>query len=281
MNSPQDSSKRVVLLTGSELRHTFVRKYLGLDDRFHLVGSFCEGLEKTLEAVVQKQEGNRLRLSHLKAREQSEEDFFRLFVESTADRSNPRFLPKGEINAPAFVQEIQALKPDLLVCYGASLIREPLLSLFHKRFVNIHLGLSPYYRGSGTNYWPLVNGEPEFVGATFMHIDAGVDTGEVIHQTRARIFPGDLPAQIGNRLIIDTAKECRELVYRWEALNPLAQLPSPAQARYYKKKDYTEESVEQLYANFRSGLVERYLSEQAARHKASPILRHPTLERPA
>ncbi len=43
-----------------------------------------------------------------------------------------------------------------------------------------------------------------------MHIDAGVDTGEVIHQMRARVALGDSPAQIGNRLIVDMAERvCR------------------------------------------------------------------------
>src|SRR5690606_10372264 len=99
-----------------------------------------------------------------------------------------------------------------------SLIREPLLSAFQGRFLNVHLGLSPYYRGSGTNFWPLVNGEPEFVGATFMHIDAGVDTGEVIHQIRARIFPGDTPHQIGNRLIADMARVYAALIRDFDRL---------------------------------------------------------------
>jgi len=48
------------------------------------------------------------------------------------------------------------------------------------------LGLSPYYLGSGTNYWPLVNEKPEFVVATFMHIDTDIDTEEIIHQIRAK-----------------------------------------------------------------------------------------------
>ena len=61
--------------------------------------------------------------------------------------------------------------------------------------------MSPYYRGSGTNFWPFVNNELQFIGATFMHIDEGVDTGEIIHQIRANIFHDDNIHQIGNRLI--------------------------------------------------------------------------------
>ena len=39
------------------------------------------------------------------------------------------------------------------------------------KILNLHLGISPYYKGSGTNYFPLVNNEPQYVGATFMFLD--------------------------------------------------------------------------------------------------------------
>ena len=109
------------------------------------------------------------------------------------DNSNPRVIKKGSINDNEVVSEIVNSNADLLVCYGSSIIKSDLLDIFRGKFLNVHLGLSPYYRGSGTNIWPLINGEPEMVGATFMHIDKGIDTGEVIHQIQADFFVGDSP----------------------------------------------------------------------------------------
>jgi phosphoribosylglycinamide formyltransferase 1 len=268
---------KVVLLTGSELRHTFFRRWLALSQGLTVARSYCEGLERSLGAIVSAQPGNELRLMHLRAREQSEEDFFRLFVESTEDRSNPIPLVKGEINSTASFDAIRAENPDLLICYGASIIREPLLSTFAGRFLNVHLGLSPYYRGSGTNYWPLVHGEPEYVGATFMHIDAGIDTGEVVHQIRARIAPGDMPAVIGNRLIVDMAAVCRDLILRWRSLPRVEQIPRSPRDRVFRKKDYTEESVARLYATFCNGLIAQYLTEAEVRCARAPILHNPAM----
>ena len=233
--------KRVVVLTGSELRHEFFRKYVSLSDRIEVVASYCEGQERSLRALVEKDEDvNDIRLQHLSAREQSEEDFFRLFVDTTTDRSHPVYLPKGEINHPRYTEAIVDSKPDLLIAYGCSLIEEPLLGAFERRFLNVHLGLSPYYRGSGTNYWPLVNGEPEYVGATFMHIDAGIDTGEIIHQIRARCFWGDSPSQIGNRLIVDMSQTHRSIIVNFDRLETVPQLPAASSEKLYKKTDYTE-----------------------------------------
>lgn len=269
--------KRIVILTGSELRHIFFRKFIGLSDDIQVIHSYCEGLEQSLQTLVTTQHDNSLRTRHLINREQSERDFFGLFVDNVPDNSRPISLPKGTINSPPYTNAIIQSKPDLLIAYGCSIIREPLLSAFNGRFLNVHLGLSPYYRGSGTNYWPLVNNEPEYVGATFMYIDAGVDTGEIIHQIRARIIWGDTPSSIGNRLIVDMAYVYREIIRRFDVLERMRQLPKPEKDRVYRKKDFSEESVATLYDNFANSLVEKYLSEEAERCRKVPIIRNPAI----
>lgn len=270
--------KRIVILTGSELRHTFMRKFLALSEDIQVIQSYCEGLEKSLPAIVAGEPETTLRMNHLANREQSEQDFFGLFVDTTPDYSRPVFLPKGAINGVPYTEAIIASQPDLLVAYGCSIIKEPLLSPFNGRFLNVHLGLSPYYRGSGTNYWALVNNEPEYMGTTFMYIDAGIDTGEIIHQIRARVVWGDTPSQIGNRLIADTAYAYRAMIANFDRLERMASLPIPNHVRVYKQKDFSEESVRTLYANFANGLVDRYLAQQSERCRKVPILQNPSLE---
>lgn len=269
---------RIVVLTGAELRHDFVRKAFGLAEGIEVLASYREGLEKSLATVVDRSApGADLQLRHIAARTLAERDFFGAFVDLTPDRSNPVDLPKGAINEAHHVDAIRALAPDLLVAYGCSLIKGPLLEEFAGRFVNVHLGLSPYYRGAGTNFWPLVNGEPEFVGATFMHIDAGIDTGEVIHQMRATVHPGDDPHRIGNRLIADMTATYVRLVRRFAELGTLPQVPEPETVRVYRQKDFTAEATEALYAAFADGLVDRYLAEAPQRLARAPIVENPRL----
>lgn len=270
--------KRIIILTGSELRHDFFRKFIGLSEGIEVIKSYCEGLEKSLRVTTEQDDSNNIyRLQHLSAREASEQEFFGLFVEKSSDYSNPVSLPKGDINNEQHTQEIIKANPDLLIAYGCSIIREPLLSAFKGRFINVHLGLSPYYRGSGTNYWPLVNNEPEYVGATYMHINAGIDTGEVIHQIRARCCWGDTPSQIGNRLIIDMSKVYAKLIVNYDQLESMPQIPVPKNEKLYKQKDYTEESVAMLYQNFNDQIIDRYLSEQSSRCEQVPIIENSVL----
>jgi len=258
--------RRIVILTGSELRHVFFRKYIALSKDIEVINSYCEGQEKSLRTLVEKDDiPDDVRLKHLFAREQSEKDFFNLFSMSIVDNSAPVFLPKGKINTSVYTQAIINAQPDLLIAYGCSIIKEPLLSIFEGRFLNVHLGLSPYYRGAGTNYWPLVNSEPEYVGATFMYIDPGIDTGEIIHQIRAKYSWGDTPSQIGNRLIVEMSRVYQNIIINFDKLEKMQQLPMPSNEKVYKKRDFTEESVLTLYKNFNNDLIGRYLSDESNR----------------
>ena len=271
--------KRVVILTGSELRHRFVRKALALSPGVQVLRSYCEGLENSLVDLVARKAPEEAagQSDHLAARARSEEDFFAAFDHFAPDRSNPQAIDRGRINEPEPTAAIIDLTPDLLAAYGCSIIRDPLLSAFDRRFLNVHLGLSPYYRGSGTNFWPLVNGEPEFVGATFMYIDAGVDTGEVIHQIRARISPGDTPHQIGNRLIADMARVYAALIADFDRLPRMPQPAIPETVRVYRRRDFSEDSTRTLYRNFAEGLVDRYLASRRQREEAAPLVENPLL----
>jgi len=268
-----------VILTGSELRHEFFRKTLAASPRINILNSYCETHENNLRSQVESsQENHHLRLRHLNARAESETLYFQESVNSGIDNSKPIALNHGAINSDRSVASIIDLNPDLLFAYGCSIIREPLLSTFSGRFVNVHLGLSPYYRGSGTNYWPLVNGAPEYVGATFMHIDQGIDTGEIIHQVRATAMPGDTPSNLGNRLIQKMTLVAEQLITSFDTIVPMTQPPEPPDARRYRSKDFSESSVAELYENFENGLVDRYLDEQVERCARVPILSNPALE---
>ncbi len=271
--------KRVVILTGSELRHQFFRKLVAATPGIEVPATICEGTEKALSTLAQaKQTGTAsLEIKHINARTQSEEDFFRLFDTYIADQSHPHFVPKGEVNDQSVFEKIDALNPDLLVAYGCSIIGGPLLERFPSRFLNVHLGLSPYYRGSGTNFWPFVNGEPEYCGLTFMHIDAGVDTGEIIHQVRPRITAGDTIHSIGNRLIGDMARIYAQIILRFDELQSVAQPSTPPSDKVYKIRDFTDAAVEKMYDRFEHGLIDDYLAEQDERCARVPLVENPIL----
>ncbi len=55
-----------------------------------------------------------------------------------------------------------------------------------KNLYNIHFSLLPKYRGCHTNFYQIFKGE-KITGVTLHEIDAGIDTGRIIDQTKFKI----------------------------------------------------------------------------------------------
>jgi phosphoribosylglycinamide formyltransferase-1 len=91
-----------------------------------------------------------------------------------------------------------------LVCLAGfmRLVREPLLSAFHRRILNIHPSLLPNYPGKAAWEQALVDGATES-GCTVHFVDEGMDTGEVILQARVPVLPDDTPASLHQRIQVE------------------------------------------------------------------------------
>ncbi|MBL7701550.1 MAG: hypothetical protein JNM14_04835 [Ferruginibacter sp.] len=86
------------------------------------------------------------------------------------------------VNDADCLKAINELKPDIVIVNGTRIISKKILQGTNAVFVNMHVGITPYYRGSHGGYWALRNNDVENFGATIHLIDAGIDTGAVIKQ---------------------------------------------------------------------------------------------------
>ena len=198
---------------------------------------------------------------HFDAREASEAAYF--VGHDTLDAPSMRVPPSG-CNEPSEIHKMQALAPDVVLVFGTGLLRRELIEAFAGKIINIHLGLSPYYRGAGTNFWPLVNGEPEYCGATIHFLDAGVDTGPIIAHVTPDVSSGDGPHDIGNKTIA-TAADMLVTAALAHIRGPLTGAPQVGGGPVYRRADFTAPAVEHLYANFAAGMIDDYLQDKAAR----------------
>ena len=96
------------------------------------------------------------------------------------------------------------------------------------------------------------------VGATYMHIDAGIDTGKIIHQIRADVFLGDSPHSIGNRLIKKMTQVYADIISAYEKLSDEEQPKSDG--KLCKMKDFDDAACRTLYNNFSEGMIESHVS---------------------
>ena len=162
--------------------------------------------------------------------------------------------------------------PDAVLVFGTGLLRAALIEAFAGRIINLHLGLSPYYRGAGTNFWPLVNGQPEYVGATIHYLDEGIDTGPIIAHARPSIAEGDGPHDIGNNAIERGVEMQLRAGLAHVRRGSLPGRLQTSRGRLYQRKDFGADAVRRLYGNFEAGMVARYLRARGARDAALDLV---------
>lgn len=81
------------------------------------------------------------------------------------------------------VEERQLRAAKWIVSYGyRHILPREVCERFDGRAVNLHIGYLPWNRGAHPNVWSALEGTPS--GVTLHHMDAGVDTGDVIAQER-------------------------------------------------------------------------------------------------
>jgi folate-dependent phosphoribosylglycinamide formyltransferase PurN len=108
----------------------------------------------------------------------------RLFGKVTFSPKNVRTLciKNGDLNKLERGALECALLSDIYIVFGASYIKGWLIDfLVSKGTINIHMGLSPYYRGASCNFWALYDGNASYVGATIHKLSKGLDSGPMLY----------------------------------------------------------------------------------------------------
>ncbi|HVU28473.1 MAG TPA: methionyl-tRNA formyltransferase [Verrucomicrobiae bacterium] len=156
-------------------------------------------------------------------------------VKILAQQLNLPVLQPAKARDEQFTSQLRALQPDLIVvvAYG-QILPQAILDLPKFGCVNVHTSLLPKYRGAAPIQSVILNGETE-TGATIMKMDAGLDTGEIISQSRVPILPEDNSqtlhdrlAQLGADLLVKTIPD-----YVAGKISPK---PQPAEGATYAAK---------------------------------------------
>ena len=71
---------------------------------------------------------------------------------------------------------------DLFILYGCSFIKKKLSNFLQKKnVICIHMGVSPFYRGTDCNFWALYDNNPHLVGATILKFSKKFEEGDIIY----------------------------------------------------------------------------------------------------
>ena len=141
------------------------------------------------------------------------------------------------------------LNSDIFIVFGSSFIKKDLVNfLIDHKALNIHLGISPYYRGMDCNFWALFDNNPHLVGATIHLLSKGLDSGPILYHALSEIKEDpfiytmsavksafeSIAQKIENKTIFEHTPEIQD---------------KSKEIKYSKKNEFNDEVIKKFFLN--------------------------------
>ncbi|HCM67499.1 MAG TPA: hypothetical protein DIS62_00635 [Candidatus Kerfeldbacteria bacterium] len=107
----------------------------------------------------------------------------------------------GSINSKVYIGQIASLRPDIIVVMGTCLIGKELMKAA-PLMLNLHTGLSPWYRGGSTNLWPFLFKDYGYFGVTIHIMHSSIDGGSIVYHGIPTIDATDSFPSINAKAIV-------------------------------------------------------------------------------
>ena len=237
---------KVTLFTSNNHRHNYL---------INLLSNFCDELWviqecKTLftgnndEKYLNK---NIIKKYFIKVLDAQNKIFKKEFVNK--NNKNIKTLPilNGELNKLSLSYLDNFLKSDIYIVFGSSYIKGELIDfLVKKKAINIHAGVSPYYRGTDCNFWALYDGNPHLVGSTIHLLSKGLDNGPMLYHAMSNLKTN--PFEYSMSTVKSAFYSIAERIKDGSILTikPIVQ-DKVKEIRYTKKVDFNEDAVKEYF----------------------------------
>jgi methionyl-tRNA formyltransferase len=124
---------------------------------------------------------------------------------------------------------------------------------------NIHGGLSPWYRGGATHFWPSYMLEPQMTGMTVHELTQQLDAGDIVHQCTSDLVRGDGLHQLAARSVIKIAQELPELIELIAKGKNIEKVPHKTAGKLWLGHDWRPEHLKLIYQVYDDKIVDLYL----------------------
>ena len=237
---------KALILTSTSLRHCYFIKTIA--QKFDVIAALTE-MKKNYYSL-QRQECEVVRQHFVKIKA-SEQEWFA----SEYKGNLPEIQEVCDINEPRLINWARQEKFDVLCLFGTSILKREWLQAFPNKIVNLHLGLSPFYRGSATLFWPFVNRELQYLGTTIHLAVAKVDAGAIIKRVQSDLKTSESYYDITHRLIRNSIDQFPAALesYLLGQIRPYPQ--EDIKGKLYRKADFTPESLRKALDYVGEGLT--------------------------
>jgi methionyl-tRNA formyltransferase len=251
---------KILIIYGSHPRHSFVAS------KISQIGYQVTQIKVMRESIISVPPANlsgtdnKNFIRHFTDRAVAEEKGFNLQQDTkTLSDGNLLEISSMELNSTKTVDFVKNNATDLCLIFGTGLINEPLLSLLPSNTFNLHLGLSPWYRGAATLFWPFYFLEPQFAGITIHKITNKPDAGEIYHQGVPVLEYGQGIHDVAIAAVKISINPLEKLFFMLENNPELKGFEPKSSGRIWREKDFRPEHLRLIYDQNNNQIVDRYL----------------------
>ena len=164
-------------------------------------------------------------------------------------KKNIKILPMllGDLNQCSMNLLSDFLKSDVYVVFGSSYIKGELVDfLVKQKAINIHAGVSPYYRGTDCNFWALYDDNTHLVGTTIHLLSKGLDSGSMLYHAMSNLKTN--PFEYSMSTVKSAFHSIAERIKDGSifTIKPLVQ-DKIKEIKYSKKSEFSEEVVKEYF----------------------------------
>lgn len=249
--------KKILFMTGSHPRHAAVARELYKTGM--LAGLVIENREEHTPVAPNDISDNLVKLfnHHFQKRAESEQRFF----------SNPDFpevktlhTSLEKLNSVETQNFIREAEPDLLLSYGVHMLTNETLACASGETWNIHGGLSPWYRGCITHFWPSYMLEPQMTGMTIHNLTQQLDAGDVVHQNVAPLVKGDGLHDLACRAVQGMIDDMLKLSSALEGEKEILKKSHKTTGKLWIANDWRPAHLRLIYDTYNDQIVDAYLN---------------------
>jgi folate-dependent phosphoribosylglycinamide formyltransferase PurN len=271
------TSPKILFIGGTHYRHLYYADQI--NKKYPLAGSVLQ-VRKGMKPVMPESGKHRDRkllyywTKHFENRVEAEQSYF---GQPTSLITN-EIKSHDDLNSKGVISFVKEINPDIALIFGCGMIKGELAEALPELTINLHLGLSPRYRGAATLFWPFYFLEPQWAGCTFHKIVDEPDAGDILHQCVPELERGDKIHDVACKAVMKATEDMIKLLNRYclgYGLSPDKQhfttgwrfSPQSTTGKNFLSRDFQPPHLRMIYETYNDDIVDQYLDGNLKQHK--------------
>ncbi|MFJ7735964.1 formyltransferase family protein [Lysinibacillus sp. NPDC097287] len=248
---------KLLLLTGSHPRHLYlVNKMAELGIvAAHIIeirGSFVPTPPIGLEDIDRE---NFIR--HFSDRDEAEHSHFAGNEHINVEIPTLK-VSMQNLNSPETMEWVATQQFDLAISYGVHKLSNELLSVMPEHSWNIHGGLSPWYKGNTTLFWPFFMLRPNWAGMTIHRLTERLDAGGIVHHSVPELAYGDGLHDVACKAVTQVTEDLSKIISEL-SLEEIKYVTQKGNGKIWVGVDWLPQHLRFVYNTYNNDIVDQFL----------------------